>query len=98
MYFLKPFFLVPGPFQGEHFLGIIIYSSALDLQPAALNLRPALRPLHACYTTGTCIRWGMAVTVTYNHDKFVTVSLLKRKHNGRFTSETAVGHLDPEVV
>jgi hypothetical protein len=38
---------------------------------------------------------------------FVTVSLLKRLRNGRFTSETAVrrfqfqernGHLDPEVV
>jgi hypothetical protein len=38
MYFLKPFFFVPGPFQGGHFLGEIIYSSALDLKPAAVPL------------------------------------------------------------
>jgi hypothetical protein len=50
--------------------------------------------------------WPLHVTVTlYSSYKFVTVSLLKRLHNGRFNSETAVrrfqkrnGHLDPEVV
>jgi hypothetical protein len=45
------------------------------------------------------------MAVTYNRYKFVTVSLLKRLRNGRFTSETAVrqfqkrnGHLDPKVI
>jgi hypothetical protein len=48
---------------------------------------------------GTCVRWGMAAA--YGHYKFMTVSLLKRPRNGRFTSETAVrrpqnqiGHLE----
>ena len=36
--------------------------------------------------TGSFVRWRMAVT--YNRYKFVTVSLLKRLRNGRFTSET----------
>jgi hypothetical protein len=49
------------------------------------------------------VRWGMAVA----HDcyKSIAVSLAKRPHNGRFTSETAVGrfqkrnrHLHPKVV
>jgi hypothetical protein len=45
------------------------------------------------------------MAVTYNRYEFVTVSLLKRLRNGRFTSKTAVrrfqkrnGNLDPEVV
>jgi hypothetical protein len=45
------------------------------------------------------------MAVTYGRYKFVTVSLLKRFRNGRFTSETAVRrfqklnrHLDPEVL
>jgi hypothetical protein len=32
--------------------------------------------------------WGMAVTGTYDRYKMLTVSLLKRLRNGRFTSET----------
>jgi hypothetical protein len=38
-------------------------------------------------TTDTA-RWEMAVAVTHNRYKFLTVSLLKRLRNGRFTSET----------
>jgi hypothetical protein len=45
------------------------------------------------------------MAVTYNRYKFAAVSLPKRFHNGRLTSETAVQrfqkrnrHLDPEVV
>jgi hypothetical protein len=57
----------------------------------------------------TCIcktyaRWIMAVAPVNRH-KCVTVLILKRFRNGRFTSETAArkfqkrnGHLDPEVV
>jgi hypothetical protein len=46
--FYSPFFFIPWPFQGGHFLGggIIMAghnSSALDLKPANLNLRPALQ-------------------------------------------------------
>jgi hypothetical protein len=41
-YILKLFFFLPGPFQGGHFLGGIIYLAALDLGPVALSLRPAL--------------------------------------------------------
>jgi hypothetical protein len=44
--FFKLFFFVPGPFQGGHFFGEIIYFSALDLKPASLNLRPALVGLY----------------------------------------------------
>jgi hypothetical protein len=63
-----------------------------------------VRYTHGRHTrTDTCVRWGMAVTC--NRHKFVTVSILIRLHNGRFTSETAAqrfqkrsGHLDPEVV
>ena len=39
---LFSFFL--RPFQGGHFLGEIIYLTALDLRPATLNVRPALAP------------------------------------------------------
>jgi hypothetical protein len=39
--FFKAFFFIPGPFQGGHFLGEIIYSSAPGVKPTALNLRPA---------------------------------------------------------
>jgi hypothetical protein len=45
MYFVKLFFFIPGPFQGGHFFGEIIYFSALDLKPTALNLRLARNPL-----------------------------------------------------
>jgi hypothetical protein len=45
------------------------------------------------------------MAVTYGRYKFLTVSLPKRLHNGRFTSETAVRrfqklnrNLDPEVI
>ena len=41
IYILKLFFFIPGPFQGGHFFGEIIYFSALDLKPATLNLRLA---------------------------------------------------------
>jgi hypothetical protein len=33
IYFLKLFFFIPGPFQGGHFLGGIIYFSALEAGP-----------------------------------------------------------------
>jgi hypothetical protein len=42
----KRFFFIPGPFQGGHFLGGIIYSSALDLKNlkiATLNCTLAMR-------------------------------------------------------
>jgi hypothetical protein len=39
---LGPFFFLPGPFQGGHSFGEIIYLAALDVRPVALNLRPAL--------------------------------------------------------
>jgi hypothetical protein len=53
----------------------------------AFGQRPRL--LHGRRTrTGTCVRWGMAVT-SYRY-KFVTVLLPKRPRNARFTSETAV--------
>jgi hypothetical protein len=48
---LKLYSFIPGPFQGGDFLGGIIYSSALDLKPAAINLRPAL---HAPHTHRHC--------------------------------------------
>ena len=35
-YFFKAFYLfIPGPFQGGHFFGEIIYFGALDLKPAS---------------------------------------------------------------
>jgi hypothetical protein len=37
--------------------------------------------------TGTFVRWGM--TVKDNRYKILTVSILKRVRNSRFTSETA---------
>jgi hypothetical protein len=40
--FFKAIFFVPGPFQGGNFFGGVVYSSARDLGPATLNLRPAL--------------------------------------------------------
>jgi hypothetical protein len=52
-----------------------------------------IRPLslHKSFTrTGTCVRLGMAVTVTYSRYKLVTVSLPKRLLGGRFASETAM--------
>ena len=43
--------------------------------------------LYNRYTrTETCVRWLMALHISY---KFVTVSLLKLLRNGRFASETA---------
>jgi hypothetical protein len=39
-------------------------------------------------TLVSCVRLEMAVT--FNRYKFVTASLLKRPHNGRFASKTAV--------
>jgi hypothetical protein len=67
---------------------------------------------HGCYITAvrytqteTFVRWGLAVTYNRIRYQFVTVLLLKRLRDGRFTSETTVrrfqkrnGHLDPEVV
>ena len=48
------------------------------------------RPLHnRCTRTDTFVRWVVAVARAQNRCKFVTVSLLKRFHNGRLTSETA---------
>ena len=41
--------------------------------------------------TDTCFRWRMAVS--YNRYKFLTVSIPKRLHNGRFTFEIAVWSL-----
>jgi hypothetical protein len=46
--FFKAFSFLPGPFQGGHFFGGVIYLAALDLGnlgPIALmdNLRPVLR-------------------------------------------------------
>jgi hypothetical protein len=59
------------------------------IKPLPLTFGQQPRPLHNRYTrTDTFFRWRMAVT--YSRHKFVTVSLLKRLHNGRFTSETAV--------
>jgi hypothetical protein len=50
------------------------------------------RPLHGRYTrAGIFVRWGMAVA--YSRYKFVTVSLMKRLYNGRFTSETTARRL-----
>ena len=40
-----------------------------------------------CSRTDICVHWGMAVT--YSCYKFVTISLLKRFRNVRFSSETA---------
>jgi hypothetical protein len=48
----KLVFFIPGPFQGGHFLGEIIYSSALDLKPTALNLRPAQTHHRRCWCHG----------------------------------------------
>jgi hypothetical protein len=48
------------------------------------------RYIHNRFTrTDTCVRWVMAVT--YNRYKCVTVPLLKRLRNGRFTSEPPPG-------
>ena len=51
--FPPPF--IPGPFQGGHFLGEIIYSSALDLEPVTFDLRPG-RDLKRFYCTW--VRYG----------------------------------------
>jgi hypothetical protein len=60
-YFFKAFFFffIPGPFQGGHFFGEIIYFSALDLKPASLNRRPAhLKAVTMGMVTAIALFWS----------------------------------------
>ena len=89
IYILKPFFFIPGPFQDGHFLGVIIYLSALDLKPA-----------HPCISISDPEhRSTPGIFYTYFRKTVIQHTDLSRSPNGyfkplldhgRFISETAV--------